>query len=86
MIREYVKTITQKAGTTRSKTGFRGVYQTGYKPGDPVCYQARITVTVNGRRKEILLYAGRDIEEAKAKREAAVIEYYGGYKEERKNE
>ena len=84
MIRAHIKTITQKAGTTRSKTGFRGVCQTGYKPGDPICYQARITITVNGRRKEILLYAGRDLEEAKRKREAAVLTYYGGYKEEKK--
>lgn len=84
MIRTHTKTITKKDGTTRSKTKFRGVYQTGYKPGDPVCYQARITVTVSGKRKEILLYAGRDLEEAKRKREAAVIKYYGGYKEEEK--
>lgn len=69
--------------TSRSTTGFRGVYRTGgqgqYKGR---YYQARITIHENGVAQEKLLYCGPNLREAIIARLRAEEDYYDKILEE----
>ena len=69
--------LASRKPTSRSTTGFRGVYRTGgqgqYKGR---YYQARITVHENGVAREKLLYCGPNLREAIIARLRAEEEHY----------
>lgn len=71
------KALASRKPTSRSTTGFRGVYITGgYNQYKGRYYQARITVHENGKAREKVVYCGTNLREAIIARLRAEEEYY----------